>query len=277
MEIRVLGCSGGIGGAARRTTAFCVDTDILIDCGTGVGDLPFEALVGLDHVFLTHAHLDHIALLPMLIDSTMSERTHPLMVYGLPETLDVLRRHIFNWAIWPDFTRLPSAEAPALRLVPVVHGQTLDLDGRRIQVLPARHSVPAAGYYLQCGDAGFAFTGDTTVCSSLLAALNALPNLRYLVVETAFPEAMRARAEASSHLHPEALGHFLSALSGSPDVYVTHLKPNCEGAACAEIVALDCTPPPRFLQPGQIFRLAAGKGRDRETRESLAPVDAGRA
>ena len=120
MEIRVLGCSGGIGGAARRTTAFCVDTDILIDCGTGVGDLPFEALVGLDHVFLTHAHLDHIALLPMLIDSTMSERTHPVMVYGLPETLDVLRRHIFNWAIWPDFTRLPSAEAPALRLVPVV-------------------------------------------------------------------------------------------------------------------------------------------------------------
>lgn len=255
MEIRVLGCSGGIGGAARRTTAFLVDTDLLIDCGTGVGDLSFDALVQLDHVFLSHAHLDHIALLPMLVDSVMGERDRPLRVYGLPETLQALQQHVFNGAIWPDFTRLPTPDAPALKFVPVAHGQVLNLDGRLIQVLPARHSVPAAGYYLQANEVGFAFTGDTCACDELVAALNALPHLRYLVVETAFPEAMRARAEASSHLHPAALGAFLSALSVSPAVYVTHLKPNCEDAARAEISALGCGLPLRFIQPGDVFRL----------------------
>ena len=38
MKVKVLGCSGGIGGNLR-TTGFLVDHDILIDAGTGVSDL----------------------------------------------------------------------------------------------------------------------------------------------------------------------------------------------------------------------------------------------
>ena len=38
MQIRILGCSGGIG-AALRTTSIIIDQEILIDCGTGIGDL----------------------------------------------------------------------------------------------------------------------------------------------------------------------------------------------------------------------------------------------
>ena len=34
MKLRVLGCSGGIGG--NRTTSFLLDHDVLIDAGTGL-------------------------------------------------------------------------------------------------------------------------------------------------------------------------------------------------------------------------------------------------
>ena len=61
MKFRVLGCSGGIGGRNARTTAFLVDDDILIDGGTGVGELEYEELLRINHIFVTHAHLDHIA------------------------------------------------------------------------------------------------------------------------------------------------------------------------------------------------------------------------
>lgn len=64
MQISVLGCSGGIGGDSR-TTALLLDGDVLLDCGTGVGELALADLLRIDHVFLTHAHLDHVALLPM--------------------------------------------------------------------------------------------------------------------------------------------------------------------------------------------------------------------
>ena len=44
MRIRVLGCSGGIGGANLRTTSLLIDDDILVDAGTGVGDLSIAEL-----------------------------------------------------------------------------------------------------------------------------------------------------------------------------------------------------------------------------------------
>ncbi len=122
MKLRVLGCSGGIGGRHHRTTSFLVDHDILIDAGTGVGELSIAELAGIDHVFLTHCHLDHIANLPMMIDAVADRRSKPLLVYGTEAVLDSLRRHIFNWEIWPDFASVPSAERAFMHYRPLVIG-----------------------------------------------------------------------------------------------------------------------------------------------------------
>ncbi|MEZ5739614.1 MAG: MBL fold metallo-hydrolase [Burkholderiaceae bacterium] len=93
MKLRVLGCSGGIG-AQIRTTSFLVDHDVLIDAGTGVEDLSVAELADIDHVFLTHSHLDHIAALPLLVDSVGAMRREPLLVHALPETILALRQHL---------------------------------------------------------------------------------------------------------------------------------------------------------------------------------------
>ena len=73
MKVRVLGCSGAI---ARdcRTTAFLIDQDTLIDAGTGVGDLTREEMLRIEDVFLTHSHLDHVACLPLMVDSVGAAR-----------------------------------------------------------------------------------------------------------------------------------------------------------------------------------------------------------
>src|SRR5437763_1078457 len=102
MKIRVLGCSGGIGGRLR-TTALLVDEDILLDAGTGVGDLSLESLAKIDHIFVTHSHLDHVTSIPFLVDTVCWMRKRPIVVYGIRETLDILRAHLFNWKLWPDF------------------------------------------------------------------------------------------------------------------------------------------------------------------------------
>ena len=52
MRLRVLGCSGGIGGTQNRTTSLLLDQDILIDAGTGVGDLSLAELALVDHIFV---------------------------------------------------------------------------------------------------------------------------------------------------------------------------------------------------------------------------------
>lgn len=253
MEIRVLGCSGGIGGQGRRTTSLLVDEDVLVDCGTGVGDLALDALLRINHVFLTHSHLDHIALLPMLVDSVAEHRSSPIVVYGLPETLAALRTHVFNWLIWPDYSRLPSAEKPALRMQEIQIGDVLDLTGRRFEALPANHAVPALGYCLASDQASLAFSGDTAFSAALLASLNRRKDLRYLLLETAFPNERNELAQTSGHLSPAELARLLAGLRGRPELYVTHLKPLFEQSICKELAALALPIALQMLDQGQVF------------------------
>ena len=89
MKFRVLGCSGSIGGEAR-TSSFLLDRDILLDAGTGVGDLSIDELRRIDHVFLSHSHLDHVTSLPLLLDTVAAERKTPVTVYAQAATLGVI-------------------------------------------------------------------------------------------------------------------------------------------------------------------------------------------
>ena len=148
MKVRILGCSGGIGGRHLRTTSLLVDNDILIDAGTGVGDLAIAELAQIDHVFITHSHLDHVASLPFMVDTVGDMRSRPVIVHAPEATLEIIRTHIFNWAIWPDFSVIPSAEKPFMRFDPIRVGESLDIDGRKVVPLPANHTVPAVGYHL---------------------------------------------------------------------------------------------------------------------------------
>ena len=142
MRLRVLGCSGGIGGQHNRTTSFLVDQDILIDAGTGVGDLSLGELTLIDHIFVTHSHLDHVNSIAFFLDSVGALRPKPVTVYATAPTIETLKKHLFNWDIWPDFTQIPTPEQPWLRYEEVEVGKVIDLGGRRITVLPAIHTVP---------------------------------------------------------------------------------------------------------------------------------------
>ena len=117
MQVRVLGCSGAI---ARdcRTTSFLIDGRILIDAGTGVGDLTLDEMQAVDDVFLTHSHLDHIAALPMMLDAVASRRAEPLRLHALPDTIAALQQHIFNDVIWPDFSTSPARPVPLCATCP---------------------------------------------------------------------------------------------------------------------------------------------------------------
>jgi ribonuclease BN (tRNA processing enzyme) len=252
MKLRILGCSGGIA-AGLRTTSMLLDRDVLIDAGTGVGDLTLEEMRRIDHVFLTHSHLDHTSFLPLLLDSVAATRGHPLTVYALAETIAILREHMFNWKLWPDFTQIPHAENPWLRFQPVALGETVDLDGRRITSLPALHTVPAVGYLLDSGEASLAFSGDTIDCPEFWQALNRVKNLRHLIIEVSFADEDDGIAHASRHYYPTLLAEQLPRLLHKVETYITHLGPGDQPRIMAEILTEVHGAPPRMLAHGQLF------------------------
>jgi ribonuclease BN (tRNA processing enzyme) len=252
MKLRILGCSGGIG-ANLRTTSFLLDHDVLIDAGTGVGDLSFEELCAIDHVFVTHSHLDHIASIPLLVDTAGSFRQRPVVVHAMEQTLDVLREHIFNWEVWPDFSVLPDPRGPFMRYEPIFLGQAVELDGRRITPVPALHTVPAVGFHLDSGRAGLVYSGDTVCNDAFWQYVNSVENLRYLIIETAFSDQETMVAKAARHLCPGGLAQELAKLKRPVEIYITHLKPGEVNQIMEEIEHRCAAFHPIMLQQHKIF------------------------
>ena len=253
MKLRVLGCSGGIGGQQLRTTSLLVDHDILIDAGTGLGELTQAELAAIDHVFITHSHLDHIAALPLMIDSVADLRASPVTVHATAATLESLRQHIFNWTIWPDFSEVSVRNRSVMQYRTIRVGQTVHLDGRAITAVAVEHTVPAVGYHLDSGRSSLVFTGDTTANDALWTTLRQIANLRYLLIETAFANRERPLAVASKHLCPSLLAEGLVGLGSEVEVFISHIKPGQTAPVMREIEELVGGCRPRLLENNQII------------------------
>jgi ribonuclease BN (tRNA processing enzyme) len=252
MHITVLGCNGSITGH-RRTTCYRVDDDVLIDAGTGAGELSLDEAIAIDTVFLTHAHLDHCALLPMLADARLDFSDTPLTVYALPATIATIRRNILNGEIWPDYSALPTPEHPWIRFQPIAHGETVELDGRRFTALPTKHAVPCAGYRVDSGAASWVYSGDTTLCEAFWQALNGIDNLRYLLVETTFRNANTKGAEHSGHMTAELLAQGLRLLQRPVELCIVHMEAGHEEETLRELEAAIAEFKPAPILPGHVF------------------------
>lgn len=252
MRVTIFGCTGGVA-AELRTTCLMLDDDILIDVGTGAGDLTLSQMLRINTVFLTHSHLDHSGLLPMVADMIGPRRDGALTVYARRETIATLKQDMFNFRLWPDYTVLPSPEDPYIVFHPIVVGQTVELSGRRITALPVRHAVPGLGYQLDSGKASFVFSGDTTYHDPFWKALNDIGNLCYLMIETTFLNQNTAGAEAAGHMRPELVAQGLRQLDKTVRLLITHMEPGNEDATMAEIQIAAGQFKPERVTRGQVF------------------------
>jgi ribonuclease BN (tRNA processing enzyme) len=256
MKVRVLGCSGAIAKDCK-TTSFLVDADVLIDAGTGVGDLTLDEMCAVNHVFLTHSHLDHVAALPLMVDAVASQRSTPLQIYALAGTITALKAHIFNNVIWPDFSAIPTIAEPFICFNEISLGQIVEIQGKKIEALPAIHSVPALGYAVSAGGPCWVFTGDTERNPAFWLRLTQL-DVAALVIETAFSNREADLARRSLHLSPLTLAEELKCIGARRfPIFITHTKPFETTMIMDEIAqfeaALIAPHDIRWLQAGQVF------------------------
>jgi cAMP phosphodiesterase len=229
MRIKILGCSGGVG-PGLRTTGLLVDDRILVDAGTGVGDLSLAQMSRITDVLITHSHLDHVCGLAFIADNLFGLLEHPLKVHATPETLAVLREHLFNWKLWPDFTTLPNPEKPIVVFEPLSPGESRQVGPMMVTPFDVLHTVPAVGYLIDSGQGVFAFTGDTYAHDMLWNFLNSRPRVDRLMIDVAFPDEDSELGRISRHFTPALLGRELAKLKHRPKIFLTHHKPGTERA-----------------------------------------------
>ncbi len=253
IELSLYGCNGGIGGTGRQTTCYGIGERIVIDAGTGLGTLSLDQLACIDHVVLTHAHLDHVACLPLMLDSVADIRDTAVTVWASPAVISVLRDHLMNDHLWPDFTKIPSIENPFLRFAPIT-AEGVEIDGYKFMPLPAAHGIPACGYMVSRDNVFIAFSGDTSDCPAFWEQVSRENSLKAVVVECSYPALMVDMANLSRHMHTTALISRISALPTGVISVVVHRKPGYEQQIASELTAALDARDLRLPEPGQRYQ-----------------------
>jgi cAMP phosphodiesterase len=259
MEIRVLGCHGsqlpGYG-----LTGFLIDAGTLVDAGTVASVLSLEEQMRIDHILITHAHLDHIREIASLADNICYfNRECPVKVVSTPHVIETLKMHIFNGAIWPDFSTIPSAEKPIIKFVPIRAGEKMRLGHLNVMAIPVHHSVETVAYVIESEVddqlTAAVFVGDTGPTEEIWQVARRGEDIRAIFVETSLPGDMMDIAEMTGHLTPSGLAHELKKLGPlNPQIYLYHMKIQYRGEIERE-VALIGNSNIHVLQDGQVIRL----------------------
>ena len=238
MRLEVLGCHGGEVPDLRLPT-FLIDGHVVLEAGAVTSALPLEDQTSLEHVLVSHAHLDHTVGLAFLVDNIQAatQRTRPVTAASIAPVIEDLRTFCFNNRLWPDFTAVPP-EAPVLALRPLAESQETRVGNVRVIPVPVHHSVPATGFVFHDGTSGFVFSGDTGPTHRLWEVAREIRGVRAVVVETAFPNCLESLAKASGHFTPALLQRELDKMPGVP-VWVYHIKPTYYEQTADELSGID--------------------------------------
>ena len=254
MKLQVLGCAGGIGGQERFTTSLLVDDDILLDAGTGLSTLDVDQLTRIEHVFITHCHLDHVAGLALLVDAVQGKRPGPITVYATREITASLKKHLFNWVLWPDFATIPFADRPAMRWVEVHPGTPIDINGRTLTPHTVNHTVGSVAYLVNNGKAGFLFSGDMASTPELWEKMGNEKKLTKVIVDCSFANADMDLAARSMHFCPHSLVADIQGMAHDIEFLIYHLKPGQEDLIMQELAAESGGRFFRALKCGDVFQ-----------------------
>ena len=237
MNIRVLGAFGSEG-PGQRPSSFLVNDRTLVDAGSVAGGMPLSEQLGIQQIFLTHAHLDHVVGAAFLIETFATcDAQRAVTLAGLPEVVEAVRTGIFNNVIWPDFSTIPRG-CPAVvykSLAPATRYQCGELS---VTAVPVDHTVPAAGFIVHDGVSGFVYSGDTGPTDALWKAARDVPGIRAVLLECAFPNRLAELAVISRHMTPARVAEERKKLPRDVPVLIYHVKPQFADETATELMQL---------------------------------------
>jgi len=256
MRVQLLPSSFEENGAAspkQHLTCLVVDDCIAFDAGSlAMASSPLQKMQIRD-VVLSHAHLDHIAGLPLFVDDLFAVLTEPIRVHAAAEVIEILENDIFNWSVYPRFSELSNRNCPVLKYASFEQGVEFQVRHLSIRAVTVNHKVPSSGFIITDGFTTIAMSGDTAGMDEFWQLVNEASKLSAVLVECAFPNEFHELAAASHHLTPAGLKKEL-AKCGRTDCtfYVSNLKPMYRDQTIEQINALDIENL-RLLDVGRVY------------------------
>jgi ribonuclease BN (tRNA processing enzyme) len=225
MKIQVLGGHGGLA-KGFETTSFLIDGKLLIDAGAVASVLSVAEQTKIEHILISHCHLDHTKDLAFICDNCFGLREKPFEVYTHQTVKDIIKTHLLNDILWPDFSVLPSAEKPTIRFHAIEDEKEFQLGEYLITPVKVNHAHDAMGFIITKGESSVMLTLDTGPTERIWEFAKKAKNLRAIFTEVSFPNALKKVAEISQHHTPLSIHSEMSKMPKDIPIILTHLKPN---------------------------------------------------
>ncbi len=230
----------GRASARQHLSCLVVDDCVSIDAGSLAMAVTDNQREQIRDIILTHAHLDHIAGLPLFIDDLFASLTEPIRIYASAEVAEVLERDVFNWSVYPRFSELSNEYGAIIEYKIFEAGNKFSARHLSIESIAVNHKVPTVGFVVSDGKTSFAMSGDTAQMDDFWQKINAEQNLGAILVECAFPNELADLAEVSHHLTPELLQAELNkCMQKTCPIYVVNIKPVYRDKVISQLEALN--------------------------------------
>jgi cAMP phosphodiesterase len=238
MRIQVLGGHGGLA-KGFSTTSFLINDELLIDAGAVASTLSVEEQSKIDHILISHSHLDHIKDLAFICDNCLGMRETPFQVYTHATVKKILKEHFFNETIWPDFTMIPNEKNPTIQINAVEPEKPFKLNGYTITPVKVQHPNDAMGFIIEHADQAVLFTVDTAATERIWEVAKGIKNLKAIFTDVSFPNSLSGVAVLSDHHTPASIKIELEKMPPNVPVILTHLKPNYREVILKELSELN--------------------------------------
>lgn len=210
----------------KGTTCLRVSRHCVIDAGNIIGGLRND-VYEIEHIFLTHSHLDHIVDIPFVTELFVTHKKTALKIYGLKETLSDLREYIFNHHIWPDFAEIDLLKemAKTIEFIEIVPETPYRVDDVELMAFKTDHTEGSCGYLIRHQNRAIVFTSDTYRCDRVWELVQNDPTIHSIIIDVSFPSEHTQLAKDSRHLTPALLEEERRQCSRQDiTIYPVHLK-----------------------------------------------------
>lgn len=181
----------------------------------------------LEHIFITHSHLDHVLDLPFYIDTNFTKFKKPLKIYAGIETIKSLKEHVFNGEIWPDFynINLINSDHKAIEFVEVNEYQDISFGAITLTPVKSYHTVECYGFIINQGEHSIYFTSDSYSSEKLWDTINTRKDIKQAVLDISFPSRLDGLALASLHMTPNVCKEGMKKLNRDDVIiHAFHIK-----------------------------------------------------
>jgi cAMP phosphodiesterase len=239
MKIQLLPGGGANNQKEQYLTSFLINDEVAVDAGALPLALNRESQLAIRHIFITHAHLDHMAGLPLMLDNIFTDMSQTVLVYAIEETTQALHQHIFNNVIWPDFTSFKNSYDVNLQFQVITPKQPIKIGELEVIAVPVSHTVPTIGLIIKSQENAIVISGDTTSTDELWGMARDLDGLKASFIECSYPNRLSDLAIRYGHLSPELLFAEYKKIGKNISTFAYHIKPAYLGEIVKELLDLE--------------------------------------